>query len=302
MRASSVQPPQPIPYQGSKRKIAGQILDLLPDRCERFVEPFAGSAAVAIAVASRSRGQRIWINDAHAALIALWRDIVDAPATLSAAYARLWHQQAGNERAFFDEVRQRFNEREAPADFLYLLARCVKASVRFNTRGEFNNSPDNRRKGANPTEMARRIQLASSLLRGRTEFTACNYTQVLAACDEGDVIYMDPPYQGVSGPTNRRYRPLFDHDEFCEELRRLNARGIDFAVSYDGRTGERRYGEPLPEHLQLHRTEIEVGRSTQSTLLGRTAETVESLYLSPGLLSALDERPPTTIAQPAMGL
>lgn len=302
MRATRVHPPQPIPYQGSKRKIASQILELLPEDCDRFVEPFAGSAAVALAVASRSHTQQIWINDAHEALIALWRAIVDAPAKLCDDYAGLWHAQAGNERAFFDEVRQRFNERESPADFMYLLARCVKASVRFNSRGEFNNSPDNRRKGANPAEMSRRIQLASNLLRGRTAITAWDYTEVLSACEPGDLVYMDPPYQGVSGPTNRRYQPAFNHDEFSEQLRQLNARGVDYAVSYDGRTGDKRYGEPLPADLGLRRIEIEVGRSTQSTLLGGTAETVESLYLSPRLAETSDDRQRSKMAQSAMPL
>ena len=54
-------------------------------------------------------------------------------------------------------------------------------------------------------------------------------------------------------------------------------------VSYDGRTGEKRYGAPLPAELKLLHLEIRVGRSTQATLLGRDSVTYESLYLSPAL-------------------
>jgi DNA adenine methylase len=45
--------PQPIPYQGSKRNIATQILRYAPRSIERIIEPFAGSAAVSVAAAYR---------------------------------------------------------------------------------------------------------------------------------------------------------------------------------------------------------------------------------------------------------
>jgi len=35
--------PHPIPYQGSKRNLASQILRFFPDEINRLVEPFAGS-------------------------------------------------------------------------------------------------------------------------------------------------------------------------------------------------------------------------------------------------------------------
>ncbi|HBB31201.1 MAG TPA: hypothetical protein DDZ80_05770 [Cyanobacteria bacterium UBA8803] len=40
--------PHPIQYQGSKRNLASNILRFLPNRVERLVEPFAGTAAVSI--------------------------------------------------------------------------------------------------------------------------------------------------------------------------------------------------------------------------------------------------------------
>ena len=45
--------PHPIPYQGSKRNLAPIILSYFPPRFRRLVEPFAGSAAVSLAVAQR---------------------------------------------------------------------------------------------------------------------------------------------------------------------------------------------------------------------------------------------------------
>lgn len=94
---------------------------------------------------------------------------------------------------------------------------------------------------------------------------------------------MDPPYQGVCGNRDQRYLPRIDHDEFYIELEKLNERNIRYVISYDGRTGNKEYGQPMPDSLKLKCIELRAGRSTQATLLGRSDITYESLYLSPNL-------------------
>ena len=133
--------PHPIPYQGSKRNLAQVILSYLPARFTRLVEPFAGSAAISLAAAYRRQTDRFLINDRHEPLVALWREITERPDELADEYEELWRDQIGNERKFYDQVRTRFNKTHRPAAFLYLLARCVKAAIRYNGSGEFNNSP-----------------------------------------------------------------------------------------------------------------------------------------------------------------
>ena len=139
--------------------------------------------------------------------------------------------------------------------------------------------------------MRRRIEFASELLRNRTELTSLDYREVLVKCTKRDLVYMDPPYQGVCGNRDQRYLPTISHSEFCDALHRLNARGIMFAVSYDGRTGDKVYGQPMPDALQLRHLEIRAGRSTQATLLGRDDVTFEGFYLSPALASVLETTP-----------
>jgi DNA adenine methylase len=101
---------------------------------------------------------------------------------------------------------------------------------------------------------------------------------------------MDPPYQGVCGNRDPRYLKSVLFDEFVEVLETLNFRNINYLVSYDGRTGDRTHGHRLPDRLRLHLVELEAGRSSQATLLGRDEITVESLYLSPALAEKLNLR------------
>jgi DNA adenine methylase len=67
-------------------------------------------------------------------------------------------------------------------------------------------------------------------------------------------------------------------------LTALNSRRVPWILSYDGRHGDRTYGPPLPQDLVGAHFELAAGRSSQATLSGRSAETIESLYLSPILV------------------
>lgn len=279
--------PHPIPYQGSKRRLAPLILRYFPSDIETLIEPFAGSAAVSVSAAYTGAARRFLINDSNSALMALWRKIVEDSEEVASGYERLWIAQQGQERAFYDQVRHKFNETQDPVCFLYLLARCVKASVRYNANGEFNQSPDNRRKGARPSTMRGHILAVSGLLRGRATFTDNDYQEVLAAAHPSGLVYMDPPYQGVSTERDPRYVNGVHFEEFSKALAAANDRGLSYIVSYDGRTGHRQFGRLLPDMLNLHRIEIDAGPSSQATLLGRNATTFESLYLSPALVGRL---------------
>ena len=279
--------PHPIPYQGSKRKIAGVILSLFPADTDRLIEPFAGSAAVSLAAACHGKARRFLLNDLNEPLVRLWKMIVDHPETMAAQYERLWTAQLGRERDYYDHVREVFNRTQRPDCMLYLLARCVKASVRYNANGDFNQSPDNRRKGAEPETMRMHVRGASDLLRGKTAVMCRDYTAALAEASANDVVYMDPPYQGVCGNRDPRYLKALPFEHFAEALAELNGRDISYIVNYDGRTGDKVHGRSLPEALHLRHFEIAAGRSSQATLLGRDSLTYESLYVSPALMDRL---------------
>ncbi len=281
--ADGTRVPHPIPYQGSKRNLSSQILSYFPNHISTLIEPFVGSGAITLAAAVRGLAENYHLNDLNAPLVELWRTIIEEPNKLAKKYETIWHEQHADRREYYCEVRNEFNHTRKPHHFLYLLARCVKASVRYNSKGEFNQSPDNRRMGAMPSTMRDHVLGASYLLRGKAKCTAEDYKTLVQRASAEDLVYMDPPYQGVSGDRDSRYLRGVPFDEFVEVLRDLNKRQISYIVSYDGRTGDKIHGRTLPHTLQLKHIELAAGRSSQETLLGRTAVTYESLYLSPAL-------------------
>jgi len=287
----------PIPYQGSKRNIGRFILPFLPRQIDVLIEPFAGSAAVSLAAASYGKASRFHFNDINKPLMDLWHEIIHNPERISSGYEKLWNEQKGKEREFYDFVRDQFNKTKRPDYLLYLLARCVKASIRYNSKGEFNQSPDNRRKGRHPEKMRIDIFAASNLLGGRTIITSKDYREVLKSVSGMHLVYMDPPYQGISNSKDPRYYTGIDFKEFLHQLESLIDRRIPFLLSYDGRKGQKIYGIELPAEMGLYRIEIEAGRSTQSTLLGGNDITYESIYLSRELLARLGLSPDELVSK-----
>jgi len=279
--------PHPIPYQGSKRKLAGAILRYFPTQIHRLIEPFAGSGAVTIAAAAQGKAKRFILNDSNTSLMALWGEILQNPYGLGAAYQTLWQQQHGQEKEFYFSVRERFNQHCDPADFLFLLARCVKAAVRYNAKGEFNQSADNRRKGTRPATLQDHICRTAQLLVGRTTLSNRDYTCVLQELTPADLIYLDPPYQGVGRGGDPRYSHHVTADALFGVLEELVKRQSAFILSYDGKTGEKTYGAEPPTALGMMRVELNAGRSSQATLLGEHKITYETLYLSPALCERL---------------
>lgn len=277
--------PHPIPYQGSKRRLAPAILSFIPKgRFRRMLEPFAGSAAITLAAAKADLCEEFVIADILFPLTAIWTEILQQPQVLSETYRELWQSQFKGDPALrFNEIRAEFNVDHQPAKLLFLLARCVKNAVRFSTSGQFNQSPDRRRRGTHPDTMEREILAASKLLKGRCKVVCGDFRDVLRDAGPHDIVYMDPPYQGTSEGADSRYFQGVKRQAIVQVLSDLNSRGVEYALSYDGHSGTKSYGPPLPSTLNAQRVLLEVGRSSQATLNGLDAVTVESVYLSRNL-------------------
>ena len=287
--------PHIVQYQGSKRILAPRILQYMPIKFDRLLEPFSGMAAISIAAAYDNRTDAYVINDINSPLIEMLREAVEHPQNLIDSYTDLWSEQFSygeNHVQHYYDVRERFNNnQETPANMLYLLARCVKGAVRYGKSGNFNQSPDKRRHGTNPKTLAANVYEISGLLKGKAEFMCRDYHDILEMAKPGDLVYMDPPYQGVTNARDSRYLSGVSFDDFTESLKILNRKGIDYIISYDGKCGKKEYGTELPENLHCRKILLNAGRSSQATLLGKDETTVEALYISETLISHCDEIP-----------
>ncbi|WP_432151445.1 DNA adenine methylase [Streptomyces sp. bgisy029] len=278
--------PHPFPYQGSKRALAHAVLRFLPSDTGALVEPFAGSAAISIASRYAHMTSQVVMCDINEPLMAMWQRIIDDPTGLADEYEAMWNESLDDPKGFFLKKRLEFNEALNPAILLYLLNRIVKGAVRYAKNGAFNQSADNRRLGAKPVTVRDRLARTSKVMQGTTVHSG-SYESLLIEASEVDVVYMDPPYQGVTNVADHRYMAGLARDDFERALRKANANGVSYIVSYDAVRPDNKYGEALSADLELTHLHLLAGRSAQSTLSGGTEVTVESLYLSPALVQRL---------------
>lgn len=255
-------------------------------------------AAITIAVAREGRADNFVVNDLNPPLVELLRAAVESPEELLANYETLWKEQFDfpeGHIAHYYKVRDEFNcGITSPEHMLYLLARCVKGSVRYGRNGCFNQSLDKRRHGTAPKTLANNIRAISMFLNGKASFFSKDYREILESAHEGDIVYMDPPYQGVSNVRDNRYYSGIDFSDFATAIEDLNRRGIDFLISYDGMCGDKLYGEDLPSSLGLQKVLLNAGLSSQNLLLGKKAITFEALYVSPRLQREIQVAKPQT--------
>ena len=69
-----------LSYIGSKSRIAEKYSVLIPSSCEKYVEPFVGMGAVALA--APLEGRQIYLNDKSPGIASLFREIRDHPIEL----------------------------------------------------------------------------------------------------------------------------------------------------------------------------------------------------------------------------
>ncbi|WP_198150707.1 MULTISPECIES: DNA adenine methylase [Dietzia] len=272
MRTENKLFPPVIKWSGSKRRVAWQLASMAPSH-NRYFEPFVGGGALIPAV----RPATGKISDSMPELMSLWQAIRDEPTALAENYGLHWTRLQRTGHEYYYQVRESFNKSKTPAELLFLSRTCVNGLIRFNSRGEFNNSLHHSRPGIHPDTLTRIIHEWSSLVKNLE--TSCeDYEQAVSGATEGDFVFLDPPYAGTRG----RYRPeKFDFDRLCRVLKSLTDRGVKWMLTLDGTAGGREYRESLPPLPSKYTFAVNTGHSPFTRLMGSSLDLVsESVHLN----------------------
>jgi len=261
-----------IKWSGSKRSQANKIVSYLPKKFNCYFEPFLGGGSILGAV----KPQQAVCSDICKPLIELWKLIQSEPMIVSGQYTYMWEMLQKEGHNFYYKIRDEFNTTQSPYCLLFLTRTCVNGLIRFNAKGEFNNSFHHNRKGIAPDKLKNIILNWNQLIQN-VDFVSADYQIITKQAKKGDLIYLDPPYFN----TNGRYYGRIDYDIFINYLRELNKRKIKFILSYDGIRGEKIYTVNIPKDIYKRHIYISSGNSGFKKIMEKKKEEVyESIYLN----------------------
>jgi site-specific DNA-methyltransferase (adenine-specific) len=278
--------PSLIKWTGSKRSQASAIASLMP-RYRRYFEPFLGGGALLYVAAVPGSVAA----DLYEPLIRLWQMIQAEPEKVVEDYERKWMAlkkeldgvdvskmkgQGDEIPKYYYAVRKRFNQKKDPLDLNFLMRTCVNGIVRFNDKGDFNNSFHLSRKGMEPHRFENIVKSWHSVIQD-VHFVCQDYTSTLEVTEKDDFVYFDPPYAG----NRQRYIRDLDLERFFASLAELNTRGVKWALSFDGRRGSKDLSHTVPASLFKRHFLLPSGNSAVNKVLNGPVEQVqESLYLN----------------------
>ncbi len=183
-----------LKWAGGKAKLVPFILNNFPSHpCKRLIEPFAGSAALSLAVDFDA----YLLNDTNPDLIDLFR-ILKQEKQLFIDYSRSLFIPENNRETRFYELRERFNGSsdltERSALFIYLNRHAFNGLCRYNSKGAFN-VPFGRYTSPYFPEAEMQAFISKS---DRIELLCGDFQVALDLANDDDMVYCDPPYVPLS--------------------------------------------------------------------------------------------------------
>ena len=277
-----------IKWSGSKRKQAPYIVSKFPKEINTYYECFLGGASVLhellnqIACGSISC-KHIVCSDINKDLINVWnmfknpdtrQKLYDGYCELHKALKRRGEYIEGTEpnrthitkcQTLYYETRQQYNDyidrneysNKRTIIFYWITRTCFNGLIRYNPKTNHFNASFHvgGRFGITPNELQSVFKswgcVIDSFIKngGTIEFVNKSYDDVICDAKEGDVVYMDPPYENATG---MYFCKELDTKYFWNVLSKLNTKNVKWLLSYDGLSGDNDATANVPNIYKTH--------------------------------------------------
>ena len=188
----------PIKSQGIKTKLVPWINSIVPHEFDgRWIEPFMGTGVVAFNLAPK----HALLCDTNPHLIKFYQAIADGKITPE--IVKQYLEKEGSTllekgESHYYSIRERFNEKHEPLDFLFLNRAGFNGMIRFNKKGGFNipfcRKPQ-RFAQAYVTKIVNQVSHVKRLFEAKDFAFKCqSFEETILTGNTDDIIYCDPPY------------------------------------------------------------------------------------------------------------
>lgn len=211
-----------IKWAGGKTQLLEEIRPYIPSQYNCYYEPFLGGGALFFDVAPK----KAFVSDANEQLIDAYINIRDNLQILIDSLRKLDSVSCSDQ--FYYDIRNRYNEKIEKKDhdvmttayLIWLNHHCFNGLYRTNKKGGFN-TPWNKDTEIKPSFDEKNLTDISNYLNENEIVIQCaDYQDALKLPEEGDFVFLDPPYVPVGkyGDFKR-----YTKDQFYEsDQRRLS--------------------------------------------------------------------------------
>jgi DNA adenine methylase len=218
-----------VKWAGGKRQLLEDINKRMPKNYNRYYEPFVGGGAVLFYLQPKDA----IINDINKALMNAYRQIKKSPIELIKAIEELDGNIPEDGKAYYYDIRQRFNDKlmqedydiELAAMFIFINKHCFNGLYRVNGKGLFNVPYNNSRQASYNAE---NIMEISKYLKNVTILDG-DFEYACKSAKEGDFIFFDSPYAPLNPSTFESYtNEGFDKDShirLAELFKKMTIKG-----------------------------------------------------------------------------
>ena len=268
-----------IKWSGSKRSQSEEIIKYFPKEIDTYYEPFCGGCSVLFQLLHSDIKVKNYVcSDKNKGLIDLWNLIKVNPKLVSDSYSIMWNElniddNKERKKQYFYMVRERYNNKHNPTDFMFIMRTTTNGMPRYNNNGNFNNSFHVTRNGILPNKLEKIIYQWSKVLnKNNVKFINQEYNNILTK--ENDFIYLDPPYANTKG----MYYGTIDYNILWDWLKQQSCKYI---LSFDGKTNNEDMTQNVPTNIYSKHIYLNNGNSSFRRVIGNSNDTIvkESLYI-----------------------
>ena len=211
-----------LKWPGGKKWLHKEVVDLIPKKINNYLEPFIGGGSFFFDLSKQqnllpptiSKG---FLSDVNPKLIAFFKALKSEPNKLHKDAMELILNHSEEQ---YYEVRNDFNKKNLPHQFIYLNRTCFNGVYRENGSGEFNVPVGRRKKIAFPSK-EEFINCSKSLQK--FSLNICDFSETLNKANKGDFIYLDPPYvdRSYEKETYKTFRGYNAKEFTIDDLERM---------------------------------------------------------------------------------
>lgn len=233
----SLSPKPFVKWAGGKRQLLPIIAKHIPQKFERYFEPFLGGGAVFFNLVTQGRDAKWFVSDLNPDLILSYVTIRDKVNELISSLESHSESYFRDPTSYYYKIRESDPKREIErvSRLVFLNKTCFNGLYRVNSKGKFNVPLG---KYVNPNIVNRENLLAvSKILQSKDISIKCqDFENALKNTASGDFVYLDPPYHPVSETANfTSYTEddfgYKDQQRLCARFRSLDRKGVKILLS-----------------------------------------------------------------------